>query len=102
LLALDIKLLLNYAVTYLADQHDYELHWSRPFHRQEFNSVKAYWRRVEEQLAAPVPTVIIVCLEKPQDHWTVVQQARPEIGRARKSCLIPASHSCSDAALKLE
>jgi len=71
----EIKRLLNYSVAYVAEQHGYDdLHWRRSFRRREFRSVDSFWRCVGEQISANVPTVVIIGLSKPLDHWTVAHK----------------------------
>jgi hypothetical protein len=67
----EIRHLLNYSVAYVAEQHGFDdLHWRRPF----FGSVDSYWRCVGEQISAHIPTVVIIGLNKPWDHWTVARK----------------------------
>jgi hypothetical protein len=71
----EIKRLLDHSVSYLAKHHKHDdLHWSLPFLRREFHSVSAFWRGVGEQISANVPTVVIIGLNKPWNHWTVAHE----------------------------
>jgi hypothetical protein len=71
----EIRHLLNYSVAYVAERHGFDdLHWRRPFLRREFGSVDSYWRCVGEQISAHIPTVVIIGLNKPWDHWTVARK----------------------------
>jgi hypothetical protein len=71
----EIRRLLNYSADYLSKYHRYDdFHWRLPFLRRKFASVDFFWRCVGEQRAAGVPTVVIIGLNKPWDHWTVAQK----------------------------
>jgi hypothetical protein len=71
----EIRRLLNYSADYLAKRHRHDdLHWHLPFLRKEFRSIDSFWRCVEEQISANDPTVVIIGLNKPWDHWTVAHK----------------------------
>lgn len=71
----EITRLLKCSITSLAERHGYDdLHWSLPFLRKKFVLVNSFWRSVGEQISANVPTVVIIGLNNPWDHWTVAQK----------------------------
>ena len=74
----EIRHLLDHSVTYLAEQHKHgDLQWGLPFLQRDFGSVTTFWRSVREQISATVPTVVIIGLNKPWNHWTVAQKVTP-------------------------
>lgn len=71
----EIRRLLDRSVTCLAEHHKHgDLQWHLPFLQRGFGSVVSFWRSVDEQLSAKVPTVVIIGLNNPWNHWTVAHK----------------------------
>lgn len=74
----EIRRLLDHSAASLAEQRKHgNLRWSLPFLQRGFGSVNIFWRSVGEQISADVPTVVIIGLNKPWNHWTVAHKVTP-------------------------